>query len=168
MYPQTNLVPTLQSIPWFVDLIPETLIKLSRISSIHQVSSGTTLFVEGGSIDYLFVILDGQFSVDIKMPNTGCVPMYLADPLDIIGWSAMTSVVRHRTCSARATVDSRVLAIDGPGLQSLCNEDYHLGYIVMRRIANVAASRLLSNRVKLLTRIGKLTRKPVLPQPDFE
>ena len=168
MYPQTNLVSILQSIPWFIDLNSETLAKLSRICSMQEITTGEDLFTEGGKVDYLYVILDGQFSIEIRVPNSGRVPMYIADPLDVLGWSSMTAAVRQRSCSAKAIINSRVLAIDGPGLQGLCNKDDHLGYIIMRRIANVAASRLMTTRIKLLNRIGKITSRPVLPQPDFE
>jgi hypothetical protein len=35
-------------------------------------------------------------------------------------------------------------------LRQFCEEDHELGYIVMRRMANVVASRLLMTRLQLL------------------
>jgi hypothetical protein len=43
-----------------------------------------------------------------------------------------------------------LIAIETPKLNKLCEEDHHLGYIVMRRIANVVASRLMICRLQTL------------------
>jgi len=168
MYPQSDMVSILKSIPWFLDLKSEILARLSRICCIREVCAGEELFVEGGKDDYLYIVMEGQFSLDILVPNCGRMQVYTADLLDIVGWSSLTPVVRQRTSSARAVVDTKVLAIDAPGLLQLCNEDDHLGYMVMRRIANTTASRLLNTRIQLLTRLARYTNRPELPQPDFE
>lgn len=168
MYPQISLVETLQRIPCFVDLNPNTLASLARICSIRQVPSGDDLFLEGGKEDYLYIVLEGQFNLDIHIPGSGRVVMYTSEPLDIVGWSSLTSVIRQRTSSAHAVCDSRVLAFDGPGLLHLCNEDFHLGYNIMRRIANTAASRMLTIRLKLLARLAEKSAQLELPEPDFE
>jgi CRP-like cAMP-binding protein len=59
-------------------------------------------------------------------------------------------VIRQRTASARAVLDSRLAAVDGRELRKLCDQDYELGYIIMRRIANVIAARLMITRLQLL------------------
>ena len=61
----------------------------------------------------------------------------------------VTPIVRQRTASAVALKDSILLALDGDGLRALCEADHDLGYIFMRRISNIVASRLLATRLQL-------------------
>jgi CRP-like cAMP-binding protein len=70
--------------------------------------------------------------------------------MDVVGWSSVTPVVRRRTAGAQAVLPSSLVRLDAKGLRQLCDEDFELGYIVMRRMANVVASRLLTTRLQLL------------------
>jgi hypothetical protein len=47
-------------------------------------------------------------------------------------------------------VDSHLALIDSTKLRELCDQDHDLGYHVMRRLANIVASRLMSSRLQLL------------------
>jgi len=76
--------------------------------------------------------------------------IYTAEPMDVVGWSSVTPVVRRRTAGAQAVLPSCLARLDAAGLRKLCEEDHDLGYIVMRRMANVVASRLLTTRLQLL------------------
>jgi hypothetical protein len=76
--------------------------------------------------------------------------VYTAEALDIIGWSSMTPIVRQRTAAARVTQSCLLVGFNSKLLQQYCEEDHELGYIIMRRIANVVASRLLTTRLSLL------------------
>ena len=76
--------------------------------------------------------------------------IYTAEAMDIIGWSSITPVVRQRTAGARAVLPSRLVRMQATALYKLCDEDHDLGYVVMRRLSNVVASRLLTTRLQLL------------------
>ena len=76
--------------------------------------------------------------------------IYTAEPMDIVGWSSITPVVRQRTAAARAVLPSRLVRMLAVELYKLCDEDHDLGYVVMRRLSNVIASRLLTTRLQLL------------------
>ncbi|MFC1997349.1 hypothetical protein ACFLXI_07060, partial [Chloroflexota bacterium] len=56
----------------------------------------------------------------------------------------------RRTAGAQAVLPSCLIRQDASALRRLCEEDCDLGYIVMRRMANVVASRLLTTRLQLL------------------
>jgi CRP/FNR family transcriptional regulator, cyclic AMP receptor protein len=40
--------------------------------------------------------------------------------------------------------------VDAAVLRELCDRDHDLGYLVMRRLANIVASRLMSSQLQLL------------------
>jgi CRP/FNR family cyclic AMP-dependent transcriptional regulator len=145
-----ELVDVLQAIPWFQELSDEHFKKICEITHLVDVDQGTTLFSEGDRDENLYIILEGRVALEIYSPMRGRIRIYTAEPLDVIGWSSVTPVVRQRTASARAVLDSRLLAIDGLALRLLCDEDCELGYKIMRRIANVVAARLMVTRLQLL------------------
>jgi len=145
-----ELVDVLQAIPWFQELSDEHFKKICEITHLVDVDQGTTLFNEGDRDENLYIILEGRVALEIYSPVRGRIRIYTAEPLDVIGWSSVTPVVRQRTASARAVLDSRLLAIDGLALRQLCDEDCELGYKIMRRIANVVAARLMVTRLQLL------------------
>jgi CRP-like cAMP-binding protein len=145
-----ELMEILQAIPWFQKLSDKHFSKLSKISTIKLLSKNDVLFKQGDSEKSLYILIEGRVGVDIYGPVKGYIRIYTAEPMDVVGWSSATPVVRQRTASATAILDSRLVAIDAAKLNQLCEEDHHLGYIVMRRLANVVAARLLVCRLQIL------------------
>ncbi len=154
MYLQAGLTNTLRRIPWFVDLTQTQLDCLASIATMHELEEGATLFNEGDREDYLYVLLEGQVVLEVEVPTRGQVPVYTAEILDIIGWSSMTPIVRQRTASVRASQKCLLLGLNSKLLQQLCEEDHELGYIIMKRLANVVANRLLTTRLCLFDMIA--------------
>ena len=89
-------------------------------------------------------------ALEIFVPHQGRVRILTAEPMDVIGWSSVTPVVRQRTASARAILPTKIIGLDSEKLRALCEEDHDLGYFVMLRIANIVASRLTVTRLQLL------------------
>ncbi len=145
----SDLSKILATIPWFLDLKPFQLERLARCASIRNVPAGTELFHEGDRTDGLYILLEGEIILEIHVPQKGSLKLMVAEALDIIGWTSLTPVVRNRTSTARISKDARLLAFNGDALRLLCDEDHDIGYVIMRRVANVAASRLLITRLQL-------------------
>lgn len=150
MYLQADLSKTIRRLPWFVDLTQAQIDCLAGIAILQELETGDLLFQEGDREDYLYVVLEGQVVLEMEVPTRGQVPFYTAEFLDIIGWSSMTPIIRQRTASARATRPTLMLGLNSKLLEQLCEEDHDLGYIVMRRLANVVANRLLTSRLCLI------------------
>ena len=147
---QKKLVDALQAIPWFQELSEKHFNLLSQITHLVDIDKDTTIFSEGDKEENLYIVLEGRVAIELYSPVQGKLRIYTAEPLDVVGWSSVTPVVRQRTASARAVLDSRLAAIDGLALRKLCDTDCELGYIIMRRIANVVAARLMLTRLQLL------------------
>jgi len=140
----------LQSIPWFQELDQEHFERIADIAHIVRFGQGEALFKEGDKEDFLYIVLEGRIAIEISEPVRGRIRIYTAEPLDVVGWSSVTPVVRQRTASARAVLDSRLIALDAKAVRRLSEEDHDLGYIIMRRMANVVAGRLMVTRLQLL------------------
>ncbi len=150
MAAKDNLREVLQDIPWFSDLKPKHFEKLAQIASIHILPENAELFREGDRQDKLYIVLEGRVAIEIFFPHQGRLRILTAEVMDVIGWSAATPGVRQRTASAKTVIPSRLIGIDSEALRQFSEEDYEFGYIVMRRIANILASRLMTTRLQLL------------------
>ena len=140
----------LQKIPWFRELKLEHLQKIAAISHLQKVKAAEVLFREGDSETNLYIVIEGRVALDIFVPHRGKVRIYTAEPLDVFGWSSVTPSVHQRTAGATAVMESLVIGIEAKKLRQACDEDHDLGYVVMRRLANIVASRLLVTRLQLL------------------
>jgi CRP-like cAMP-binding protein len=150
MTPKQELIAALQTIPWFQELDQDHFDKLAGISEVIEVDAGKVLFRQGDKQDYLYVILKGRVGIEIAIPGKGRTRISTAEPMEMFGWSSVTPVVRQRTASAVTVMPSELIRLKASDLQKLCDENHSFGYVVMRRIANVAARRLLSTRLQLL------------------
>lgn len=150
MSPESEIIAELQKIPWFRDLQPRHLNKMAEIASLRRAKAGEVLFREGDKQDNFYVVLEGRVALEMFVPHRGKVRFYTAEPWEVFGWSSVTPTVRQRTAGAVAVHDSLVVGFDAEKLRQLCEEDHDLGYLVMRRLANVVASRLLVTRLQLL------------------
>ena len=136
---------------------------------LRHLDTADILFKEGDAENCLYVLLEGEVALQTHVPGYGDADFFIAEPLDVIGWSVLTPVVRQRTDTAVARSPSILICFNSEMLRQMCEEDHESGYIVMRRIANVAASRLLTTRLHLFEVIRSLTEHandPVLPKSD--
>jgi CRP/FNR family cyclic AMP-dependent transcriptional regulator len=150
MTSKKELISTLQTIPWFQEISQEHFDNLARISDVIEVEAGKDLFHQGDKQDYLYVIIKGRVAIEIAVPGKGRTRILTAEPMEMLGWSSVTPVVRQRTASAVTVLPSVLVRLNATELQKLCDQDHSFGYVVMHRIANVAASRLLVTRLQLL------------------
>jgi CRP-like cAMP-binding protein len=156
MLNQANLTSTIKTIPWFLELAPESIQRLSKIAEVRTVEEGEIIFSEGEQHPYLYILLEGQVSLDSFIPGHGSMSILTVESLDVIGWSSLTPVVRQKTSTARALTRTTLLAFPADKLIAACEADCDLGYIIMRRLANIVASRMLNHRLHLL---GILSRQ---------
>jgi CRP-like cAMP-binding protein len=147
---QQQLLNALQTVPWIQKLSQEHFKKIVGIASLIEVEAKQELFKEGDAEDYLYIVIQGRVAIEMFVPSRGRTRIYTAEPMDEVGWSSITPVVRRRTAGARAVLPSCLAQLDAVKLRQLCEEDCELGYIVMQRVCNVVASRLLTTRLQLL------------------
>jgi len=150
MLNQTDITSMLKTIPWFLDLSPQSLQLLTEIAEVHSFNTGIVIFSEGEKHPYLYIILEGKVQLESFVPGRGSLPHLTAESLDVIGWSSLTPVVRQKTSTARALERTTLLAFSAESLMNACEADSNLGFIIMRRLANIVASRMLNHRLHLL------------------
>jgi CRP-like cAMP-binding protein len=123
---------------------------MMQIASIHDLPADSEVFREGDRQDKLYIVVEGRVALEIFIPHQGRLRILTAETMDVIGWSAATPGMRTRTASAKTVIPSTLLGIDSEALRQLSKEDHEFGYLVMRRMANIIASRLMVTRLQLL------------------
>src|SRR4030042_1333133 len=147
MTTKQELIRDLEAIPWFQMMAPEHFEKILSIAKIFRFEAGQVIFHEGDKEDFLYVVLEGRVAFEMSVPGHGRIRILTAEPMEEVGWSSVTPVVRQRTAGARAVLPSRLGAFDAAALRRMCDEDHSFGYYVMRRLANVVAGRLVPGRL---------------------
>lgn len=150
MLNQADLTSTIKTIPWFLELAPESLQRLAKIAKVCTFEKDDVIFSEGEQHPYLYVILEGRVRLESYVPGHGSLPILTAESLDVIGWSSLTPVVRQKTSTARVLERTTLLGFSAKSLMAACEADCNLGFVIMRRLANIVASRMLNHRLHLL------------------
>jgi CRP-like cAMP-binding protein len=145
----------IKSIPLFFDLQPTQLDSITQLSDLIEIDPGDKPIEEGGSMDFLYILLEGEVKVTVLIPTIGTVETCTLGPLDILGWSAMTPIVRQRTGTVTAVTHCWLLRIDSRLLCHLCEYDHDIGFVIYRRIANVVARSFLTTRLELMNTLSK-------------
>jgi CRP/FNR family cyclic AMP-dependent transcriptional regulator len=157
MNPIDAVTLELRKIPWFAELDPEHLRQFAEISTLRQFKAGEVFFHEGDMQDFFYIVLSGRVALDMFVPHHGKVRFYTCEQWDNFGWSSVTPVVRTRTAGAVGVMDGTIIATDTTKLQALCDRDHDIGYLFMRRMTNVIASRLLITRLQLVDMFAEPT-----------
>jgi len=150
MLNQAEITTIIKSIPWFLELSSESIRRISSVADVVSFETEDVIFSEGEKHPYLYVVLEGKVCIESYVPGYGSLPIFTAESLDVIGWSSMTPIVRQKTGTARVLEPTRLLVFKGKALMELCEGDRDLGFIIMCRLANIVASRLLTHRLHLL------------------
>lgn len=103
------------------------------------LKTGDVLIQEGGSIDYLFILLEGQLSVRIGQGASKEIAVLL--PGEIVGEISFVDN-RKPTASVIALQDSRVFGIERHALLAKFDRDFGFAARFYRAIAVFLADRL--------------------------
>lgn len=150
-----EIIEALKTIPIFLDLKPFQLARLATVASLIELEPGVELITEGNPLDFTYILLEGDMTVENFVPAHGNVLTSHLGPLDICGWSALTPVVRQRTGTVKSLTPCRLVKLDSRQLIPMCEEDHDIGYCVYKRLANVAARTFLTTRLQLMNLIVK-------------
>jgi len=132
----------------FERLDSNELDKIIGFCSEEVYEAGETIFKEGEIGDKLYVIEQGKVVLDMTIHlGTGSGRQGTIDVItegQSFGWWGGESYVH--TMSARCVEKSKVIAIGGPRLWQLLEDDHDTGYAIIKRLVGVVSSRLLSTR----------------------
>ena len=122
---------------------------LAECASNVRFDAGEVIFREGEPAQLFYLIRHGKVAVETFAPERGPIIIQTLGEGELLGWSWLIEPYRWRF-DARAVELTRAIALDGECLRGKCEEDYSLGYELMKRIAHVIEHRLQATRLQLL------------------
>ena len=132
-----DLLAVLGNVELFDGITPDELEAVSKICRERSYHAGDVLTVQGEPGDELYVICDGF--VEVLRSETPSDPSPRAvvnlGQGQIVGEMALVDL-GPRSATVRTISEKTVVqVIQRDDFERLCDENYHLGYIVMRNIA---------------------------------
>jgi len=145
-------VEALRRCELFSELNDEELGLIAPLCRERVYEAGETICAEQEAAEELYILQEGRVAVHIHlrsaMETAGAVTIEEVEPGRIFGWSSLVKQQRF-TASARALERVKVIAIRGSDLNALFDQHTHIGFVVMKQLANVISSRLRHTRTEL-------------------
>jgi CRP-like cAMP-binding protein len=133
----------------FATLNDKELAKIAAIASEETYDAGTVICAERDLANRLFILNTGRVRLHIRLRSEldagGEVTIDEVESGRIFGWSSLVKQ-RRFTASAKALEQVNLVVIEGEDLSALFDQDAHIGFVVMKQLAEVIASRLYHTR----------------------
>ncbi|MCG3209652.1 MAG: hypothetical protein FOGNACKC_03279 [Anaerolineae bacterium] len=144
-----TILDLLKELHFTQDFEPQYLEKLAQLARTAYFPPNDALFKEGDMGDTIYLITEGQVSIEFYVPGRGPIKVMTLSAGELVGWSPFFAGKLY-TATARALIPTHVLAFNGTDLQVLCQVDHALGCVLAWRVAEVVTGRLKATRLQLL------------------
>jgi CRP-like cAMP-binding protein len=141
----------LRRYPFFTSLNDDQLKAIAMISEERIYPKGTVLIKENTPAAKLVLLLEGDVDLIFSGGGEGAVVNALVGsiaPGEVYGVSALIEPFTFIS-SAKATVQVKVVEVDGAALRALMDLDARLAFALMRNIAMAVLERLKYTQVEL-------------------
>jgi CRP-like cAMP-binding protein len=147
---------SIKTMRFFDGLTDEELSEVAKICVETAFSEGHICQAEGQAASGIHLIVKGKAGSVTRIPNA-TVPgseMILEEfrKGDLFGWSSLTKGTSSWP-AIRALEPVSTLYIKAGDLLNLCEHNSRIGYITMRNLSSLIASRLRRNRMSMLNAI---------------
>jgi CRP/FNR family cyclic AMP-dependent transcriptional regulator len=150
-----NKNPHLRRFSLFQGLDSHELERVGRLCGSRSFAVGEICQSEGRVSDRVHFIVSGKIGALLQVPgdSPGAAQIVVdtLGPGDLFGWSALIKGSAWSTL--RVLERTEALYAEADELLALCQADHHLGFILMRNLAALAAQRLRLHRVSILKSI---------------
>jgi CRP-like cAMP-binding protein len=112
------------------------------------------IYREGDEANQFLLIRDGKVAIEVFSARRGSLIIQTAGSGDVLGWSWLFPPYKRRF-DTRAVEPTTAVALDGKFLREKAEEDYRLGYELLKRFSKIVVERLQATRLQLLDIYGK-------------
>ena len=154
---------------FFSEVVPETLEMIVQKGEVLEFGTGDVIFHLDEPAEHIYGLLEGEVDLSIvfkdkvlktEIEYEEAIHARMVDeeksividtvlPDQIFGWASLVGPAR-RTVTAGCTEDCRVVAIAAADLQAMFAKDHYLGYVIMKKLADIIARRLKMRTEKLI------------------
>lgn len=108
---------------------------------IVSLEGGQTVFRTGEPANRFYLIIEGEILLESHQPGKEAVVIQQVGPGEAAGWSWLLPPHFWRF-DARAVQPTRAIVLYGSQLRNECERDHHLGYELLKRMAQIVVKRL--------------------------
>jgi CRP-like cAMP-binding protein len=139
----------------FKGLSEAVLKEIATFSRAVDYPRGATIFEEGDKAENVCVLDYGLVTLRIETPASEEKVMVTAirDAGEVFGWSALIEPYVY-TSTAVCLEASKVTIVEGSALKRLLEENPAAGYVVMKNVSSIVASRLRKARNALISALA--------------
>ena len=135
--------------PFFTGLEVRHIDLLVGCASNVRFRAGDYVFKEGSEANEFYLIREGKVAVEIFAPQRRPIVVETLGEGEILGWSWLLPPYVWKF-HAHAMEATRAIALDGKCLRGKCEENHDLGYLILKRFAQIIERRLEAARFQLL------------------
>jgi putative ABC transport system ATP-binding protein len=133
----------------FAGLSDEELAQIAALACEQTYAAGELICAERERADRLFILCEGRVHLHVQLRSPvepdGELTIEEVEPGQVFGWSSLVKQ-RQFTASVRALEPVKVIALGAEELNTLFEGNPHTGFVVMKQLAEVIASRLHRTR----------------------
>lgn len=126
----------------FAELTTEQLAAVAALVRRVDYERDDPIYDLGDPADDLFILERGTVRFNLawreRKPSGG----YILRSGEVFGWAALLDPPQRRICTAHCIGSASVVAISGPQLCALMDQDHSLGYSVMHRLSALITGNL--------------------------
>ncbi len=153
-----TLEPLLAEHPFVRGMNQSQIETIAGCASNARFETGQYLFREGEEANQFYILRKGRIAIEAASPTRDPIVIHTYGDGEILGWSWLVPPYRWRF-SGKALELTRVLMLDGKCLRGKCERDHDLGYELLKRFADILASRLDAARLQLIDMYDKGGRR---------
>jgi CRP/FNR family cyclic AMP-dependent transcriptional regulator len=143
-----DLVNILRNNQIFNDLNDEELQEIAKICYEKKFSNGDVIFKEGSSGTGMYILAKGQVDIQMSMGiESELATVHVIKEGEVFGELSLVDKV-SRSATTKAAGDSVTFILESEKFENLCNANAHIGFIVMKNIAEIVSSRLRETNIK--------------------
>ena len=143
-------VETLKTFDIFDGLTGPELEQISIIAESRECPKGSVIFRENEDSESLFVLMQGNVAINIEIGRHQEAIVHSVGAGEAFGWSALVQPYQF-TASAKCINNSRLVVIDRYALRKLIDQDCHMGFVIMEKLAKLVSDRLRDTRLQLIS-----------------
>lgn len=134
----------LEQAKFFAGLSHEQLAQIVGISRIEHHAEGAPVYKIGDAATSFYLLIDGIIRFAISYGKRDAYAGEILRRGEVFGWAAITPVANVRIATASCITPCTLLAIDGPRLRFLMEQDHSLGFRLMTQLNIIISSTLTS------------------------
>ena len=144
----------LHSVSIFSDLDEAEIEKIAEICVERDFSRDEVIFVEHTEGDELFLILEGEVTIQLELTSEeDAMPLITLPKGDVFGELSVVDDA-PRSATARCLTDCRLLVLNREDFNRVMESDHSLGYKVMYQVARLVSQRVRYTNQKIVDNVS--------------